>query len=133
MTKLPLRPIRVVGTAAYVTLTHGFEAIIDAEDIDDVAQHNWFANPWGGGVYAMRRQWRPGRSPLTIMLHRAILRPRNGIVVDHINGDGLDNRRSNLRLASDDQRSRAPLPHWIFRKARRGPPRLYDRSSALVW
>jgi hypothetical protein len=41
--------------------------------------------------------------PKTIYLHRLIMLPDNDLVIDHINGDGLDNRRKNLRIVTKSQ------------------------------
>jgi len=45
-----------------------------------------------------------------ILMHRQIMQPDDGEVVDHISGDGLDNRRENLRICSHKENIRAQQP-----------------------
>ena len=100
MAKL-VRPIRVEGDVAYVTLTKGYEAIIDADDVPMASQFNWQALVFAHTVYAQRCTARDIDGKQTsILLHRAIMDAQKGVEVDHICGNGLDNRRANLRFAT---------------------------------
>jgi hypothetical protein len=97
-----IRPIRIDGGVAYVPLTRGYEAAIDAADVSLVAAWNWCAVPRLNTVYAKRADYSGGRYR-NVYLHRVIVAAPDGVVVDHKSGDGLDNRRANLRLASTSQ------------------------------
>jgi hypothetical protein len=95
------RSIRVEGDVAYVPLTKGYEAIIDAADVCLVGRHLWYAKTKPGKtVYAVRSS-RTGRR--TIQLHRIIMGEPEGLEVDHRDGNGLNNRRVNLRIATRAQ------------------------------
>lgn len=52
-TKEPKRPIRIEGDIAYIPLTRGYTAMVDAEDAHLVATQNWCANVQGDRVYAV--------------------------------------------------------------------------------
>lgn len=79
-----------------IPLTKGYDAIVDAEDYSDVARFKWTALVAKSGIiYAYRRENRK-----TIYLHRYIMQPSAGLVVDHANHNGLDNRRKNLRVTT---------------------------------
>ena len=69
-------------------------AIVDAEDIDLVRFLRWTTsrNKRSATEYAIA-----GRNQNRVYMHRLILNPPEGLVTDHINHDGLDNRRENLR------------------------------------
>ena len=70
-------------------------AQVDAADYEDLGCFRWFLLKGG---YAIRKEARK-----TIRMHRAILGLQPGEHADHINGDGLDNRRFNLRRATHAQ------------------------------
>jgi len=79
-----------------VSLAGGKCALVDEIDVPLVNSRRWFVQRSGRNcVYAISKHH--GR---TIYMHRVIVGARAGQCVDHINGDGLDNRRANLRLAS---------------------------------
>ena len=98
--KLERGPVRVVGDCAYLPLGHGLEAIIDAEYIylPDIMQHTLNAHRVGHLAYATARH--KGK---TLLLHRIVVCAPKGVLVDHINGNGLDNRHCNLRWATHAQ------------------------------
>lgn len=80
---------------------HGTDrfALVDADDIEIVAHSTWAARLDGRILYAYRSY---DQGPHRFM-HRAIMDAADGELVDHINGNGLDNRRQNLRLVTSQQ------------------------------
>ena len=98
-----VRPIRRVGEVAYVPLTQGYEAIIDAVDIEKVTGRNWYAirDHRSARVSAATSVVADGKKQ-TIYMHRVVL-PADDLMVDHANGEALDNRRANLRVATPSQ------------------------------
>lgn len=84
-----------------VPLTRGKAAVIDASDVETVGAFNWIAHRSGGHWYGRRRD-----GQRLVLLHRSILAVPAEMVVDHVNGDTLDNRRLNLRPATRAQNAR---------------------------
>ena len=101
-----LRRVRVEGNIARLPLTNGYETIIDTADLHLVEGANWHAEVKlrrDGSirtVYARRNMPALIEGRILTALHRIIMLPPSGMLVDHVNGDGLDNRRCNLRLAT---------------------------------
>jgi len=92
-----------------IPLTQGKVAIVDDEDYEELAKYKWCAIQAPNGLwYAQRHDPAQGGRRKTILMHRALMAGDSPLEVDHINGDGLDNRRENLRLTtkSGNQRNR---------------------------
>lgn len=88
--------------AARLPLTQGRVALVDAEDYPHLRRWSWqwLSNDRCG--YAVRQIRVNGRA-ITIYLHRQLLAARPGELVDHADGDGLNNQRFNLRLSTPTQ------------------------------
>lgn len=84
-----------------ITLTKGYVALVDDEDHARlVSMGRWYAAPDGRTVYAGRNRKVGPNKYRTVLMHAVIT---GWDYVDHINGDGLDNRRANLRQATRSQ------------------------------
>jgi hypothetical protein len=81
-----------------IPLTHGEVALVDDEDFEWLSKFSWRVvdDPRNNTLYA-------AASPIT--MHRIILGSdgAEASLVDHENGNGLDNRRENLRMATASQ------------------------------
>lgn len=87
-----------------IELTKGFFALVDDEDIELVANYSWRVIPTRNTMYAKAYVRGSGRkNPQQVFMHRLIMNAPKGIEVDHINGNGLDNRKENMRLCSHAQ------------------------------
>ncbi len=85
-----------------IPLTQDKYAIVDVEDYEQLNQFKWCANGKGRMFYAVRNEKRNKKS-VTIFMHRKIMNQPADKVIDHINHNGLDNRRSNLRIVTQEQ------------------------------
>lgn len=91
-----------------IPLTQGKVAIVDASDYAWLMQWKWSAANCGGIYYAVRSERLEDGKRSSRFMHRTILGIEPGTEVDHIDGDGLNNARCNLRPASraENQRNR---------------------------
>ncbi len=94
------RIVLVPGTRA-ILLTHGQVAIVDAADFVWLSQWSWHAKKDRSTFYVVRNTPTVNGRRDTISMHQMIC----GKGADHIDGDGLNNTRSNLRLATSRQNS----------------------------
>lgn len=85
-----------------ITLANGQIALVDDVDYKRLRKFRWHASPQKHTTYAVFcLPTRGGKR--TIYMQNFLLRPAPGYVVDHVNHDGLDCRRSNLRIATEAQ------------------------------
>jgi hypothetical protein len=86
-----------------IYLGEGRFTIVEPEDYYRFNNFHWTAKKAGDCFYAIRFLNTPDSKLKFILLHREIMKAPKGLVVDHKNNDGLDNRRVNLRLATRSQ------------------------------
>lgn len=95
-----------------ISLTRGQFALVDDEDFEELSGHSWQAHfsRTKNGFYPSRTDYSDDKK--YISMHRQILGlidPR--VQVDHIDGNPLNNQRSNLRIATNGQNSQNKKKH----------------------
>jgi hypothetical protein len=86
-----------------VPLTRGKYAIVDPEDYDWLMKYKWHANCARGKFYAVNSRMQKMHRLIVLNSNPNFEMRNTKMLVDHINGDGLDNRKVNLRLATPAQ------------------------------
>ncbi len=90
-----------------IPLSRGQYALVDPDDYAWLSKYNWHMVGDKGSFYAARNTGqRQGQKRIVVKMHREILKVPAGMFVDHINHNGLDNRRANLRPATQAQNAR---------------------------
>lgn len=93
---------RTSGRVLEVPLPCGRSALVDAEDESLIRGYRWASHEGSRATTRyVRASVRSADGKWTyVLMHRLILAVGPGVVVDHVNHDGLDNRRANLRVCS---------------------------------
>lgn len=85
-----------------IKLTQGKFALVDNEDFEVLSNYSWVYSPDKKTGYAHTTVRLDGKRT-TVKMHRMIMSAKKGLQIDHINHNGLDNRRSNLRECTQSQ------------------------------
>lgn len=83
-----------------IILYRGEVALVDDEDYEYLSKMKWHSSK--GYAISTQRDMTSGKQ-IKIKMHRLIMNPSKGLLVDHINGNRLDNRRENLRIVTSHQ------------------------------
>jgi hypothetical protein len=83
-----------------IYLGEGIWTILEQEDYYCLRKFKWVVYGTGHNLYAVRYKFVGPNRTWQISMHREIMRPKKGRLVDHRNCDSLDNRRENLRFAT---------------------------------
>jgi hypothetical protein len=127
---LACRRLRYGYTFRRIPLTKGKFSLVDPKDYEMLSKYNWHVTKNGNTSYAKRNA--PTRKDTTpIYMHRCIIKVPPGCVVDHINHNGLDNRRANLRPATRAQNNRYSKKRKNTRSKYKGVS-FYSREKQFV-
>ena len=101
-----------------IELTQGLTALVDDEDSERVLQYKWYPNRNGNSIYALCNlgTWEGHQKQNS--MHKLVFPVPEGMLVDHINRNGLDNRKENLRVATKSQNAMNSDKTWGYSKYR---------------
>ena len=99
-----------------IKLAHGYTAIVDDDDFERIAHNAWHirkrkrSDGSVASVYAIRNALSADGRRTSREMHRDVMCAKYGQQVDHINGNGLDNRKENLRFCTSQENARNRRP-----------------------
>lgn len=88
-----------------IQLSQGKVVVVDDEDFEYLNQFKWYAQKHKNTFYAKRNE---GKYPFrkALRMHRIIMKVSDDYVVDHRDGDGLNNLKDNLRICTNSQNNK---------------------------
>lgn len=89
-----------------ILLTQGKVALVDDEDYEILSKYNWryvVTSPGRQGYARAHIYGDDWKDRTDVYMHRVVVSAEDGQMIDHINRDKLDNRKSNLRIATSSQ------------------------------
>lgn len=91
-----------------IQLTQGKVALVDDEDFEELIKYKWYASKvkTTNKFYVRRNIKIEGGKQKTVRIHSVIINTPKGLYIDHIDGDGLNNQKSNLRVCSNAENAR---------------------------
>jgi len=107
-----------------IKLTKGKSCKVDDDDYDFLNQFGWCCWDDGSGYYYAHR-WNPN-GKVAIRMHRMLAAAGPDDFVDHADGDGLNNQRSNLRICTRSQNT-------VNSPARKGKRYSNYKGVSAVW
>ena len=125
------RKIRYGCVFRRIYLGEGLYTVVDPEDYYRLCKYHWGKDGNGDTAYAVRLKRNKNSSRILIYMHREIMKPPKGRLIDHKNNIPSDNRKSNLRTATQAQNLRHRRK--IRRKTSSRYIGVYYRSNRKRW
>lgn len=88
----------------YITLSRGLKTVVDDEDYEYLSKFKWYADKvYNGAGFVVRRDERINGKKKSYLMHRVIMGNPDGLEIDHLDHNGLNNCKCNLRRCTHSQ------------------------------
>lgn len=114
-----------------INLNNGYYTIVDDDDFEKIKHYHWYAYKRGKArnVYAVRHDT-PENKRRLIFMHHMICKRKEGFVIDHIDGNSLNNTKVNLRVCLDKENA---MNRKIYINNKSGYKGVYWDKTARKW
>ena len=112
-----------------IELTRGLKTLVDDDNFIELSKHKWYANE---NKLKSRTTYYAARTMKGIKMHRVIMDAKPGDILDHIDGNGLNNQKNNLRFCSKSQNNANSIKRESI-SGFRGVYRYYKFPLGKTW
>lgn len=127
---MPLTGFFILQLMKEIQLTQGKVALVDDEMYEYLNQFKWYANNMHGKFYAVRNHRENKGKQIKIPMHRLIIKPDKYMVIDHLDGNSLNNQKNNLRICNHIQNS---MNRIIYINNKSGFKGVYWNKPSAKW
>lgn len=116
-----------------IQLTQGKVALVDDEDFEELNKYKWCVRKYRKTFYVCRSDGKICNKRVFLRMHRVIINTSEEMQIDHIDGDGMNNQKYNLRICTASQNCMNRKKRVDNTSGYKGVSKSGERWRAIIW